>query len=551
MKKIILFTLVILTFASNKFLLSQSSTPVMQFWKGGNLNVNFNFNFNSLDGGSGSGSFGRVISPGMSTGAASIFSNPAELALIKKPYLFFDSKLRLGLNLKNTINDKIKSSTTDFLKDTSTFIFNKSSFRQNSEVSKSDIANGGQLGTFAVAIPLFNSLVFGIGLNYPTDISLNLSGSGINTNINMIKKVGSNNYPIQLVISPSLENSFAFRMREISFGAGGELFNNENGKLVAGFSINKYDVDQSIYLNETFNGMMTIFNQEYNFNDPNESGVNWAGGESNNFYFRESNTATVSSIGYRFGLVYNPGQLIPALSNFTFSLAYDYVPKFVLTDNNAYSESYQPLFFKGRVMGDKNDPLVVNFDSLSLAKPNLTAKANNYFSQQTTIYFPSSISLGVDAKLGENTVAVNFVKYMNEFSYQFDKYKLGKNLSAGLKLGASFKMPEDFDGWNLAYLPLRILYLDFDGILMQIFKEQTHYKNSYYKISGGVLFGDAIVEGIFDQEQAKSLKDGLKMPLPSGFAITREYNVFDYVNVGVLVFGFPDVALKFGIGVQF
>jgi hypothetical protein len=112
-------------------------------------------------------------------------------------------------------------------------------------------------------------------------------------------------------------------------------------------------------------------------------------------------------------------------------------------------------------------------------------------------------------------------------------------------------MPDELEGWNWAYLPLRLLYLDFDGILMQLFQDQTHYKNSYYKISGGVLFGDAIVEGIFDQQQSKSIKDGLNMPLPSGFALTREYNVFDYVNIGVLVFGFPDLALKFGIGIQF
>jgi len=127
---------------------------------------------------------------------------------------------------------------------------------------------------------------------------------------------------------------------------------------------------------------------------------------------------------------------------------------------------------------------------------------------------------------------------MNEYSFQFDKYKIGKNLTAGLKLGASFRMPDELNGWNWAYLPLRLLYLDFDGMLMQLFKNQTHYQNSYYKVSGGVMFGDAIVEGIFDKDQAKSLKDGLNLPLPSGFALTREYNVFEYVNCLFPIFNF-------------
>jgi hypothetical protein len=552
MKKNIHLLLFFLTVAFNNFTFCQkSNTPVMEFWNGGNLNVQFRFDFNSLDGGSGSGSFGRVISPSMGFGAASIFSNPSELALIKKPYLFFDSKFKIGLDLTSQLNDKIKSATDSFIKDTSTFIFNQSNYRKNTQVSQSDISNGAQLGTFAIAIPLFNNLVIGMGLNYPSDILLNLSGGGISTKLSSVKKVGDNNVNIDILLNPSIDNNFSFKMRELSFGAGSELFDNEAGKLIIGFSVNKYDVQQDIYLNETFDGMIVLYqSEEHHFNDPNDPNIDWANGETNNFFIRAANSADNSGIGFRFGFVYNPGGWIPELSNFNLIFSYDYVPKFILTDNNAYIESYQPKFFTGKLIGDKNDPLDILIDSLKISRPNLTVKTNNYFSQTTTFSFPSSLTIGVDAKLGEHTVALNFVKYMNEYSFQFDKYKIGKNLTAGLKLGASFRMPDELDGWNWAYLPLRLLYLDFDGMLMQLFSDQTHYKNSYYKISGGVLFGDAIVEG-FNVDDTKSLTDGLNLPLPSGFALTREYNVFDYVNIGVLVFGFPDLALKFGIGIQF
>src|ERR1035437_2980534 len=150
MKKIIQLTVFILAFVFNNYAFGQKSdTPTMEYWNGGNMNVQFRFNFNSLDGGSGSGSFGRVISPGMGTGAASIFSNPSELALIKKPYLFFDSKFKIGVDLKSQIQSKVNSATDSFIKDTATFILPASNFKQNSTVNKSDIANGGQLGTFA------------------------------------------------------------------------------------------------------------------------------------------------------------------------------------------------------------------------------------------------------------------------------------------------------------------------------------------------------------------------------------------------------------------
>src|ERR1035437_1119105 len=277
MQKIIHTILILLMFTFNNFLLGQKSdTPVMEYWQGGNINVKFNFNFNSLDGGSGSGSFGRVISPGMGFGSAIIFSNPSELALIKRPYFFIDSKFKIGLNLKNQINDKINSATDDFINDTTTFKFPASGFRKNSSLNQSDIANGGQLGTFAVAVPLFGSIVIGMGLNYPSDILLNLTGSGIRTRLTSVKKVDNANVDIGILLNSSIDNSFSFSMSELSFGAGGEVFNSNWGKLLAGFSINKYDISQNINLNETFDGMVALNgSQEYYFNDPNDPNIDW------------------------------------------------------------------------------------------------------------------------------------------------------------------------------------------------------------------------------------------------------------------------------------
>jgi hypothetical protein len=553
MNKIFYFSSLITVMLINNFLFAQKSdTPVMSYWQGGTMNLQFRFNFNSLDEGSGSGSFGRVVSPGMGFGAASIFSNPSELALIKKPNLFINSRFKIALDAKSLLNNKIKDATDTFINDTTTFKFDKTSYRQNTTINQSDISSGGQIGTIAAAVPLFDGLVFGVGLNYPTDILFNLTGSGINTKLSTKKQVGDNSIDIDILLNTSLNNNFSFRMTELSIGAGAELFNSEAGKLLMGFSANRYEVSQSINLDETFDGMIVLYqSEEHHFNDPNDPNIDRTNGETNNFFFRANNNAHTTTTGYRFGFIYNTGGLIPELSDFNLIFSYDYVPQFDLKDENASLESYQPSFLTGKLIGDKNDPLGIIIDSLKITRPNLTVKTNNYFSNESTFKFPSSLTYGLDVKLGDHSLAFNYVKYLNEYSWQFDKYKIGKNLTSGVKFGASFRMPDELDGWNWAFLPLRLLYLDFDGMLMQLFSDETKYKNSYYRISGGVVFGDAIVEGIADLDQAKSLRSALSSPLPNGFALSREYNVFEYVNIGVLVFGFPDFALKFGVGVQF
>ena len=56
--------------------------------------------------------------------------------------------------------------------------------------------------------------------------------------------------------------------------------------------------------------------------------------------------------------------------------------------------------------------------------------------------------------------------------------------------------------------------------------------------------GAAIVEGVEDPAQ---LEDTLSLPFLTGFSLGRSYTLRQNLQVGVLVFGMPDVAYRFSL----
>jgi len=269
--------------------------------------------------------------------------------------------------------------------------------------------------------------------------------------------------------------------------------------------------------------------------------------ESNNLFFRAKGDYKDTRVGFTLGANYNPANKNNWLSRFNFSLVYNYNPSFILADNSAILESYQPRFMVGSFSGKGKDKFDVSIDSMDLAKPNLTKPTRNKFTNEVLIEMPSTLTVGIDAKFGNHNISLNVLKYFNEISYQFDGYKIGKNMSVGIRGGADFAMPAELKGWNWALLPIRFLYLDFDGLLMQLFKKFTLYENPHYRFYGGMSFGNAIVEG-FNTDTKKSLKDMMDLPLPAEFGLARQYTIMKNINVGVLVFGFPDMFFRFSFG---
>ncbi len=550
LRKTFLFALVMF-FGSLITKAQNSDTPEMLYWAGGNLNLNFQLNTNSTGFSPNGGTFGGVLSPFLQSGVYSVFGNPAELGKIHKPQFMFDaapglSTATFGMSQNDLLSPAdVASSTDDFLKDTTTFMLSNSAFKSYTQVNSLGIGlRRAGFGAFAATIPLSSSINFGFGYSQPFDFSLDLSVANIQTALRTTKAVGNNETAIDFILNTEVQSKLSLRMSMLSFSLGinfGEQKRQDN--FYAGVTLNKYSVYHRNYFNLFSNGMMVLNNtNEYYFNDPEDPNLDRTKGETNDLFWKANGNYKDSRWGFKLGFLLEPQESIPFMN---FSLLIDYVPSFVLTDPNAASVSYQPKFLVGRFMGTKDEALDIIIDSLNLAKPNLTVQTKNYFTDSVYLKLPSSLNFGVDFKLGEHTLALNLIKYFNEFSYQFDKYKIGKKISGGIKFGMDFKFPDKPEGWDWALLPVRLLYLDFDGLAFQFFSDETHYTNSHFRIGGGLMFGDAIVEGVEDADQAKALKDLFDMPLPSGFALGRQYTVFDRLTISAVIFGYPDLFLKY------
>ena len=521
----------------------------MKYFNGGNVNFNMVFGVNTMGGGLGSGGFGRVIAPGISFGAASIFTDPAELALLKKPVVYLDTKFAItnntiGFDATNEMNKSITTGTTSFLKDTTTFIFKAGNPRNDTKVSSFQFGQGGEFGAFALALPMSDKLTLGFGVYYPFNLSTSFQLSGMSMKLQSLKKVSGQTINIDLPLSSSFASNFDFNVNSISFGGAYEAADTKFGKTLVGFSLNRYEVSEYINLNLRVDGMLVMKSAEYHFNDPNDQNIDFANGESNSFYYMAKGNFKTSGWGFRLSV-------IQKLEKYNFLIALDVVPHFKMTDNNIVNKSYQPKFLTGSILGKDENAMDIVVDSLSLDKPNLTVATKNSFSNTAETSYPSTLTVGGDAKVGAFTFGLNFVKYLTDFSFKVDKYTIGKKMDFSTKFSVDVQLNDKVKGWGWILLPIRAFpFFDLDGFAFQLFGKMTKYKNPRYRFEGGLVVGDGIAEGFADQEQQKNLKDGLGMPLPTGIAISREYTIFDKLNVGVLVFGFPDFAFRYGIAYE-
>jgi hypothetical protein len=528
----------------------KSDTPDMIFWNGGNVSYKVNLGLNSSVGaGSGSGILGGMISPNLHFGSAVIFSNPAELAYLKKTNLNIETKL--GIGITNLLSQSNLTSTTDeILKDTSSFIFKTGAYRRDTKPGTQDLSQSSNLPSFTAATSFNNSFTIGVGFSRPIDLSFDFFVNGLSTSLNTVKKVGDNETKIDIIFKPTIQTSLKLKASRVSFALAKEINIGENNKLAFGLSATHYYVQNYFNVNMDLTGEVILNNQsEYFFNDPNDVNIDPRKDESNKLLYKLYGDFHDNKTGFTIGTNFQNVNPESWLSNFNFSIVANINPNFDLVDKDAYIESYQPKFMKGKLTGKDDDKFDIIVDSLDISKPNLTKATNNYFSDRINIKLPSSITFGVDSKLGVHNLSLNISKYFGDLSYQFDRYTIGKKLDLGVKFGMDFKFPEKLKGWSFALIPIRILYLDIDGLLMQLLGNYTKYSNPHYRFYAGANFGNSIVEGISDKDSEKSFNDMLSLPIPAEFSLIRQYTILDNVNIAVMVFGFPDMFFRFSAGI--
>lgn len=542
--------LIFILFAFNIFA-QVDDTPVMQYWVGGSLDVIFSGQSNASGPLFGSNVFGGVISPSVNTGAASVFSNPAELAFLNSSNLNMDLRFPfkpsyLGITTEDIIPQKeLEDYTDNFLFDDKKFIFRENAFRSDTRMNNLDIGQTGGIGAFSVAIPFANKLVLGLGFAFPIQMDFGFRLNGFSTYLKTEKQVGNNITPIDIVFNGSVLADFNFDMSTIAFSAGYEFYDNDFWKFTAGLTLNRFEADHEISLLYSGDGMMIINNTtEYFFNDENDPVIDKSKGESNNLYTRAEGRFKSTEWGFRFGTFMK----FKDFPDWNFSIVYNFLPIWKLTDENAYVEGYQPKFLTGRPLGENENAFDIVIDSLDIAKPHLTEPTYNDFGKEVIVKIPSSLTLGIDFNKWGHTLSTNFIFYSKEISYEFSKYKIGKELNFGFSGGVNISLPDKYEGWWWLTLPLRIIALDFDGMLFQIFQEQTGYQSPHFRVGGGLGFGNSIVNGIADKEHADQLTNAFSFPIVVGFAIERNYILLENFDVNVLVWGFPEIFLRTSIG---
>lgn len=544
--KQLLFTVFITLIMISSAFAQASNTPVMKYYNGGEFSMNMQMSINTMGGGLGSGNLGRVFSPRMGVSSANIFSNPAELAVLDgRSSIFFDSKFSitssaLGVDFNKMVDQSLKSTTDDFLKDTNTFKFEPNAYKKYGKTSSFEFGQPAAFGSFAISFPVYEKLVLGFGVYYPMDISMDMYMGGIKTKLTSTKQVSSQTIVIDLPLQSTFAYNFDFRVNSMSLGGGYQVYSGKYGTTNIGFAVSRYEISNNFNLLLNIDGMMILNkNQEYHFNNPVDENIDWAAGESNAFMWKLKGNFKSTKWGFRFGTTHN-------FKDFNFTFAVDILPRFNLS-GQSYSYGYQPKFIKGRLLGEKDEALDIMVDSLDLAKPNLTVPTNNPFAKSAEFSFPSTITFGVDAPIWDHAIAINIVKYISDLSYKLEPYEITKKANIGFKGALDLQFKDELKGWGFALLPFRAMFFDFDGLLFQIFRKFTKYTNPHYRMSGGFFIGDAQVGGFGDPSQSKSIKDFLALPLPTGLSLSREYTVFNTLRVGVVVFGIPDFALRFGV----
>ncbi|MCF8412840.1 MAG: hypothetical protein K9G44_05455, partial [Melioribacteraceae bacterium] len=502
-------------------------TPVMQYFVGGKMKLGLNMGLNLGGAGIGTSTYGGIISPTVSNGVAGIFSNPAELANLKSTQIHFNTRLPIssglfGLGTNDILSEStLKETTDEIINQEGTFIFNDGSYREDIKASEAEFGLTGALSSFTIGMNVMDGLSIAIGYYNPLSYSTKFLISGIGMILRTSRTVGNNVTNIDMDLTSSFISEMELDYNQITFGAGYEVYKNESSQLTAGVSVTRYQMRNRLNIGYYTQGSMILSNvNEYYFNNPNDQNLNFDDGETNKLYWNAFGNYKDNKYGVKLAATYAMNFENLFISSAKFTLVYDQIPEMTMTDPNAISESYQPKFITGR-FGDDANPVDFVVDSIDLAKPNLTVPAFNVHSDNVIVSVPSSVTFGTDLTFSSFTLSTNIVSYLSEVSYKYDKYKLGIDPSFGFKFGWDIKTADKFENSSILLWPLRLMYLDFDGIILQAFGESTGYRNPHYRMGVGLMFGDAIAEGMGD-DMKKDLQDGLSSGMITGFSLGRQ-----------------------------
>lgn len=528
----------------------EEAKPEMSLWRGGNVDLTFRLGFNSSNT-FGSSGYGGLLSPRIRSGAAAATGNPAELANLRTSEFIFDGSLmpvlKRGTFLSNEVSsildEEVSGAMNDILDDPDQVNFLPGGYRSHTQFRG---VSGGVRPPFpsiSMAVPLGSRATLAFATHQPINAEFGMLATGINTQI--AQEQGSDDVSIRfdVLMNISIATRMTLNMNAFTTALGVSVLEDSRfGDLDMGVSFSRYQMSSFRNLEADFTGMVVVSRaDERFFNNPDDPNLDFANGESNALYMRARGDYKDTQNGYSIGLTYRA----PVLRRVTLSALYTKMPTFTLTDPNAYGDAFLPVFAIGDdVLGGD---LKVKLDTLQAAKPNLTTRRDvSSLIDDMTVQLPSSMALGMDVGLGCHTLTLNYTKYSGELSLAFGDNYLGKKSAHGVGFGMDFQMKDRFTPMSILLIPVRLVYLDFDGFLFQALRGVTDYRDPHYRFGASVMLGD----GLHDNPDS-GMKTTLGMPIPTGLSLTRTYMIAKNVKMGFSTITYPDLLFKYSVSVGF
>ena len=528
----------------------EGNTPELSLFRGGNLALNLKLGVNMNGVGLGSSMMGGIISPRMKNGAGALTQNPAELGIIRRAVFTIDGLPPIGtwsggsLNntLKSDVNSELESSISDVVNDETQFLQTPDAYIRYTQLSELNAGFARRLAGVSVAIPVHKRLVFAASSSRPLDIGLQTNLSGISAKIAQEQGTEDVALRFDVLMNIGLLADVRLQTQQLNVGFGSNIYDSKRSTLSVGFTATNYQINHFRYLNTDLSGMVVIGGaDERFFNNPLDVNLSTDNGESNAFFLRSTASYTTSQWGYRAGILFE------RQGRSSFSIVYNQMPDFNLRARNASSEAALPIFLVG---DDIFESLEVVLDTLEASKPNLTTVRDiSGLTDDILFSMPSSLTFATDLAMGRHTLTLNYSHYLTNFEMRLGDDIYGKENPFAIGFGLDFAGTDRFLTKHQWYIfPLRLLFLDFDGILFQTFRKFTGYSNPHYRFGGKALFGTGYTQGSVNQ----NLQQVFDMPiLPLTFSMGREYTVFENFRIGVTGIAVPDFFFRMSVAYTF
>lgn len=526
-------------------------------FEGGFLRADVRLGSNLFGSGVGGGSFGRVQSAFQRIDGAVVFGNPAALSFVNDRQIGMETRLPLrngifGIGSPSLISaSSIRNRTDDILAD---FEYPMDQEPAYTLISKLSVGQPRQLSAFWFTWPVNENVGIGFGYRQPLLMTASIRSGGLSAAFSGRQNSGGATEQIDFLAEMALSTNAHLQLDELSIGTGGLLERYYIGSVWWGLTLFRYSASASFNLDAHPQGLLTVSGSEqYFFNDPQDPNLDLANGESNAFFWKMQGAYKGSGFGGRIGLVHRSYG-----DRWGTSFLLSVPPTLHLWDPSAMAESWLPQFVDlgGAINNGANDNVdLLDVDGLDLSKPNLTRKTRDYIGPQMIVHLPTSLTVGVDVPFGQHRIVVNVLRYWGRMALRGDygreagevqTFHFGKKPSWGIRGGIDFARGDALSGYSIWTVPLRILTLDIDGLLFQLIGGPDAYSNAHYRIGAGVGWGAPIVEGL-DNTLVRDAERLLGGATPTSFSVGRAYSVYDRLDIGVHVFGLPDMLMRFSM----